>query len=170
MSLDGLHLNDRRWTRLLGGYRVPYDPRRALLALERGTDVDNAWDELWNELHHQGDIGEASFAAVPHLVRIHERRSVPDWNTYLLAAIVELARDDPRNPKLPADFRKSYEIAWTRLVEIGLRELKAAESETLVTSIIAVVAIAKGQRTLGRFAIEFTEDERREILAKAGWL
>jgi hypothetical protein len=57
-----------------------------------------------------------------------------------------------------------------RLVEIGLRELKAAESETLVTSIIAVVAIAKGQRTLGRFAIEFTEDERREMLAKAGWL
>jgi hypothetical protein len=170
MSFDGLDLKDNRWKRLLGGYRIPYDPRNALVALEGGGDVANAWDELWNELHHQGDIGEASFAAVPHLVRIHELRGVPDWNTYLLAAIIELARDDARNPKLPADFQKSYETAWTRLVEIGLRELKAAASETLVTSIIAVAAITKGQRTLGRFAIEFTEDERRQMLATAGWL
>ena len=122
-----MDLRDDRWTRLLGGYRVPYDPRKALLALERGESVDSAWNELWNELHHQGDVGEASFAAVPHLVRIHELRGIPDWNTYLIASIIELARDNPRNPKLPADFEKPYETAWTQLVEIGLRELKLAE-------------------------------------------
>jgi hypothetical protein len=170
MSFNGLEFNDDRWTRLLGGYRVPYDPRKALLALERGESVDTAWNELWNELHHQGDVGEASFAAVPHLVRIHELRGVPDWNTYLIASIIELARDNPRNPKVPADFEKPYETAWARLVEIGLGELKSAEGIPLVTSIIGVLAIAKGQRMVGRFAIEFTEDERQELLVKAGWL
>ena len=164
-----MDLRDDRWTGLLGGYRVPYDPRKALLALERGESVDSAWNELWNELHHQGDVGEASFVAVPHLVRIHKLRGIPDWNTYLIASIIELARDNPRNPKLPADFEKPYETAWTQLVEIGLRALKLAEGLPLVTGIIGVLAIAKGQRTIGQLAIEFTEDERAELLSKAGW-
>jgi hypothetical protein len=32
------------------------------------------WDELCNELHHQGDVGLASYAAIPQLVRISEER------------------------------------------------------------------------------------------------
>ena len=130
-----------------------------------------AWDELWNELHHQGDIGEASFAAVPHLVRIHELRGVPDWNTYAIAAVIELARDADRNPQVPPDLLHFYEFAWVRLVDIGLRELGQAVDETLVSSILSVVAIGKGQRTLGDFALDFTESERRQLLeiAKANW-
>jgi hypothetical protein len=170
MSVIGLDLADKRWTSLLGGYRIPYDPRRALSLLEGGENIPGAWDELWNELHHQGDIGTAAFAAVPHLVRIHELRRVPDWNTYGLAAIVELARDRADNPQLPSDLSTFYDSAWNRLVDIGLEELSAANSPTLVTSIMAVVAIGKGLRTLGRLAIEFTEDERLELLEKTGWL
>jgi hypothetical protein len=33
--------------------------------LQSNTDSSKAWDELWNELHHQRDVGEASYAAVP---------------------------------------------------------------------------------------------------------
>jgi hypothetical protein len=62
-----LALDDRKWKELLGGYKVPYDASHALRRLERGAD---AWKELWEELHHQGDLGEASYAAVPKLVRI----------------------------------------------------------------------------------------------------
>ena len=170
MSIVGLDLADERWAGLLGGYRIPYDPRKALRLLERGEDVAGAWNELWNELHHQGDIGEASFAAVPYLLRIHEHRSVPDWNTYALAATIELARDNASNPKLPADLQQSYEYAWMRLIEIGLRELHLANDITLISSIIGVLAIGKGQRTLGGFAIELTEDERRELLTRVGWV
>jgi hypothetical protein len=46
----------------------------------------------------------------------------------------------------------------------------SAQDATPVTSIIGVLAIEKGQRTLGRLAIEFTEDERTELLARTGWL
>ena len=110
-------------------------------------------------------MGEASYAAVPHLVRIHAARGVADWNTYALAATIDEARQDGRNPELPADLRVAYEVAWRRLVEIGLRELEAAEDPTLVCSIIAVLAIGKGQLFLGRLAM-FTEDERNELLAE----
>jgi hypothetical protein len=163
MDLDG-----PAWSRLLGGYRTPYDPRKALRALEQGN-TEGAWTELWNELHHQGDVGEASYAAVPHLVRIHAARGVPDWNTYALVAIVEEARRESRNPRLPANLRDAYEAAWHQLVELGLRELGKAEDPSLICSIIAVIAMGKGQFTLGRFAVSFTEDERKEILAGAGW-
>jgi len=162
-----MNLDDPGWTGLQGGYRIPYDPRKALRALERGKDVAVAWQELWKELHHQGDVGEASYAAVPHLVRIHVARGVADANTYGLVAIIEEARLRGRNPELPANLRKAYEAAWRQLMDIGLTELRTAEDATLVCCIISVLAIGKGQLNLGRFAIFFPEDERDEILTKA---
>jgi hypothetical protein len=42
--------------------------------------------------------------------------------------------------------------------------LEAAEDPSLVASILAVLAISKGQPTLGSLAAEFTEDERREMI------
>jgi hypothetical protein len=167
-----MDLDDSQWPRLLGGYRLPYDPRKAFIALERADnpdDADNAWKELWTELHHQGDVGDASYAAVPHLVRIHATRGVADWNTYALVATIEDARRDGHNPKLPANLRDAYEAAWRELVKLGLRELVAAEDPTLVVSIIGAIAIGKGQFTLGRLAVAFTEDERQEMIKATGW-
>jgi hypothetical protein len=120
-------------------------------------------------IRHQGDIGDASYAAVPHLVRIHAARGIPDWNTYALIATIDDARRNRRNADLPSDMRDAYEAAWRQLLELGLRELEGAEDPTLVTSIIAVLAIGKGQLSLGRLPIAFTEDERQEILAESQW-
>lgn len=161
--------NDPRWAGLLGGYRVPYDPRRALNSLAQGHEVESAWAELWSELHHQGDVGEASYAAVPELVRIHSERAVSDWNTYALVATIEDARCAPRNPVLPPWIKDSYEAALRQLAEVGLRELREARDPELVNSIIAVLAFSKGQRLLGRFAVAFTEDERQELLSQSSF-
>ncbi len=95
-----MELNDPRWASLKGGYGVPFDPRPALFQLADGTDIQGAWGQLWDGLHHQGDVGEASYACVPHLVRIHEARGMPDWNTYAIVATIDLARDRRRNPTM----------------------------------------------------------------------
>ena len=89
-----MQLDDERWAHLRGGYGEPYDPRDAMRRLS-DSDV-SAWEELWQELHHQGDVGEASYAALPALVRVHEARGVADWNTYALAATIEEARQNPK--------------------------------------------------------------------------
>jgi hypothetical protein len=159
-----MDFDNPEWLTLQGGYRIPYDPRRALLALERNENAEAAWKELWDELYHQGDVGEASYAAVPHLVRIHASRGIADWNTYSIVAIIEGARRNPSNPLLSARLRDAYEAAWRSLVQLGISELEAAEDPSLVTGILAVLAISKGQRTLGSLAAEFTEDERREMI------
>jgi len=66
-----MRLTDARWSMLAGGYRIPYDPRPALSKLAANFADKSAWDELWNELHHQGNVGEASYAAVTALVDIY---------------------------------------------------------------------------------------------------
>jgi hypothetical protein len=72
-----LNLDDTGWKDLRGGYGVPYDVSVALRSMQRGNDV---WEELWDELHHQGDIGDASYAAVPQLVSIAGAAESRDWN------------------------------------------------------------------------------------------
>jgi len=67
-----LSFEDSRWKALTAGYRTPIDLRPILQRLESEQDAKQAWDELWQELYHQGDVGEGSFVAVPHE---HERRS-----------------------------------------------------------------------------------------------
>jgi hypothetical protein len=162
-------MNDPRWNGLCGGYRVPYDPRPVLASLANGTDTEAAWSELWDELHHQGDVGEASYAAVPELVRIHAACGRSDWNTYALVATIEDARGKLDNPPVPLWLEAAYPAALQELLRLGLRELEDANTPELVASIIAVLAFGKGQRSLGRLAVAFTEDERSEILNRSGY-
>jgi hypothetical protein len=93
-----LSLTDPIWHQLEGGYRIPYDASKALARMEGGETV---WNELWNELHHQGDVGVASYAVIPQLVRISEARRGIDWNLYALAATIEIERLRKNNPPLP---------------------------------------------------------------------
>jgi hypothetical protein len=165
-----ISLDDKRWSGLSGGYRIPYDPRNALRSLATGIAVEAAWTELWNELHHQGDVGDASYAAVPELVRIHAERNVLDWNTYGLVAIIEVSRQNAHNPKLPSWLEDSYHQALQQLANLGLDDFRRASQLELVTSIISILALAKGQPSLGNLAINFDENERRELLVKAGRL
>jgi hypothetical protein len=162
-----LSFEDRRWKGLRAGYRTPIDLRPLLRSLESGDDPGSTWHELWQELYHQGDVGEGSFAAVPHLVRIHRQRGVADWNTYALTATIELARGQKGNPDVPDWARDAYDQALRDLVQIGLEELPRCSDQEGVRSILAILAIVYGARTYGRVLIEFTEDEVLELEKEA---
>ena len=161
-----MDLDDPRWEKLEGGYRVPYDPRPALRALDRDEDQSEAWRELWEELHHQGDVGLASYAAASHIVRAYVQRGKLDWNAYQLLSTIELARHAGNNPQLPDDLRSSYEHALQQLSIHGLKELRDAEDHALVRSILALVALQKELLALGRLAWDFNEEELRAVITK----
>ena len=161
-----MDLNDERWIGLQGAFRRPYDVRPALGRLAAGeTDV---WDELWEELHHQGDVGEASYAAIPQLVGWHIANPSRDWNIYALAVTIEQARRSIDNPPLPPWLLDPYEAAWRDLATRAISDLVAAEDEDLVSSIFAVLALSKGKMGLARMAM-LTEDERKSMLDQTGW-
>lgn len=150
---------------MTGGYRVPFDPRPLLFQLERGLDPKETWDALWNELHHQGDVGEASYAAVPHLVRIYRKQREPDWQTYAIVATIELVRKEGSNPDVPEWLEEGYFKALVELAEIAASEILKADTPETVRSILAILAISRGQRIYGRFIDYYSEDELAEMEA-----
>jgi hypothetical protein len=158
-----LPFDDRRWSELKGGYRIPFDPRPLLTRIETGRNLPEAWHELWGELYHQGDVGEASYAAVPQLVRIYRSRGVVDWNTYAIVATIELARGQGQNPSVPAWLDSEYFAALHSLAEIGSTEILRADNIDEVRAILSVLAITKGARTHARFLIEYSDEELLEF-------
>ena len=158
-----LSFDDSRWERLQAGYRTPVDLRLLLRRLESGDDTQSTWHQIWGELYHQGDVGEGSFVAIPHLVRIHRQRNAVDWNTYAIAATVELARGTRGNPDVPQWARESYEDALRELGRLGLEELPRASDKEAIRSILALLAIVHGARVHGRVLVEFSEDEVLEL-------
>ncbi len=162
-----LPLSDPVWKTFKGGYRVLYDASVALARLEAGEDV---WDELWQELHHQGDLGEASYASVPHLVRICAARRTRDWNVYALVATIEVERHRRSNPPIPEWVRADYEKALTELLALGLSDLGRVEDAMTIRSILGVVALAKGALELGAWISFADESEIQEALEEhLGW-
>jgi len=141
-----ISLEDSRWSNMTGGYRIPFDPRPFLKRLETDSDTAEVWQELWGELHHQGDVGEASFAAVPFLVKSYRERGALAWNTYGIVAIIELARKEGKNPDVPRWIADDYFQAIRRLAEIGTTEVLQAKTPEDVRAILSVIAIEKGLR------------------------
>ncbi|NGM49735.1 hypothetical protein G5B46_08980 [Caulobacter sp. 602-2] len=164
-----MDFSDERWVGLMGGYRVVYDPRPALRAIDEGRDVEAAWSELWEELHHQGDVDLASYAVAPHLARLAATGKAGGWNAYGLAATIQQSRRHERNPAIPDWLELHYTRAWTALFASALDALRTADDPDVVGSLLAVVAIHRGMPILGDMALEFSEAERLEILIEAGW-
>ena len=157
--------DDARWSALRDADGTPFDPRPALGRLERG-DI-GAWDELFPHLHRQGTVGDASYAALPELIRLHELAGVADWRTYTYAVMVEDARRSGRNPPIPAWVKEDYDRAWRMLEFLALSDFQKAEGDLVVHSIIATLAMAKGSVTLARIAT-FAEEELEQLLIEAG--
>ena len=154
-------LDDPRWSNLAGGYKTPYDPSDALRRLEAGEDV---WDELWQELHHQGDVGEASYATVPHLVRIAKSLPRRDWNFYGLVSTIEVERHRKTNPVLPRWLVSDYKEAMAEVLELALADLRSETDRATILSILGAIALAKGYVTLGAMISHSDESEIVEVL------
>jgi len=158
-----LSLDDNRWMLMQGGYRMPFDPRPLLARLESNTNTASVWPDLWDELHHQGDVGEASYAAVPHLIRICRSRGELDWNVYAFTAIVELSRGKGDNPDVPEWLSEGYFRAIDELAEMGSLQVLGASDSGTVRAILSIVAIKKDLRTHARFLIHYSGDELLEM-------
>jgi hypothetical protein len=158
-----LSLDDKRWQNLEGGYRTQFDPRPSLSRLDTNDDTNAAWRDLWEGLHHQGDVGEASYAAVPHLVRIYRKGGAIDWNTYAIVAVIELARDDGKNPPVPKWLGEDYFQAIRDLAERGAVEVLQTKNPEEVRAILSILALSAGARTHAKFLVEYSAEELLEM-------
>lgn len=154
-------LDDPKWKTLRGGYRIPYDASIALKAMEAGSDT---WGELWDELHHQGDVDSASYAAIPQIVRIATHATARDWNFYGLVSTIEIERHRKRNPEVPDWLLEDYELAWHQLLPLALSDIKLQQDDITIRAILSVIAISKGNLKLGALLADLDSSEVDALL------
>ncbi len=153
--------SDPKWNELRGGYGIPYDPRPTIAALRADPLNQESWDTLWNELHHQGDVGDASYAAVLLLIDACGSTS-RDWNFFGLIATIEVGRHQPHNPPIPQWLLPAYETAMARARELALDDLRTTTDPYVIRSTMAVVALAAGERELGTLLAKIDSSEITE--------
>jgi hypothetical protein len=162
-----LPLNDPKWKKFRGGYKVEYDASIPLIKLEQQTaSLDEIWEELWEELHHQGDVGIASYAAIPHLVRIVQEHNIFDWNSFGLVVCIELCRGQRNNPKIPKWLKADYEKALSDLAKYSVSNFEKTWDAEILEAVLSLLALVKGNRDLAELIFEVDENDIKELLNK----
>lgn len=165
-----LPLDDPLWQSLKGGYRVLYDASPGLRRLLDDGPEDELWEEFWTELHHQGKVHQASYAAVPWLVESVRRSPKIDWNALALVATIELERGQHSNPEVAKELSVDYFAAIKSLPAVLGTHRDQEWSELVVQSGVACIALARGQRWLARAYFELDHDTAgRWFSEEFGW-
>jgi hypothetical protein len=164
-----LSLDDPKWEKLEGGYKgISYDASVTLRQLQQATTLQQAmpiYQELWDELHHQGDIGLASLYAVPHLVRIAKESKLVDWNILGLVTLIEVQRANTSMP-IPTKLKSDYNTAIQNLSTLATSVMSQGWSIELASSSLAAIAVSKGQVKLANAILNLdSEDVIEEFLA-----
>ena len=160
-------LNDPVWKTLEGGYKIPYDVAVPLKKLEQATDakiIDTIWAELWDELHHQGDVGLASYLAVPQLARIAAKNNLYHWNVLGLCTVIEQQRHLANNPALPAEYQEYYKAGLEILKQFVIANINQPTDDTTFRTALSTLAVCAGQIKLSKAIAELEDDVLEEFL------
>ncbi|HEX3603657.1 MAG TPA: hypothetical protein VHU43_06160 [Steroidobacteraceae bacterium] len=157
-------LEDSRWATYSGGYRSPYNVVPLIHQLKNEGASSGFWEVVWDELHHHGDVGEASYALVPYLVDHQSRRQELDEDLFHFCVIVELQQPENGNPPVPPEVELSYAIAMRRLPVIGTEKLRRGCNKAVLMGVAAATALAGGHRVLARAYAEFSRVDAIDYL------
>ncbi len=155
-----IQLNDPKWKELEGGYRTPYDASIALRKLEsaeNSEEVDDILAQLWDELHHQGDVGLASYFAVPHLIRIAREKGIVNSSILGLIAVIEVQRHK-ENPQIPEEYQVDYLNSLKAIPEL-IENSKNKDWDLAFTAALSALAASKGQIKVAQAVLNFDDED-----------
>ena len=159
-----LSLDDHHWHRLEHAYGAAGDipPLLRALELSPGPIADSGaepWFSLWSSLCHQGDVYTASYAAVPHIVRIARATATPvAFSFFLLPAAIEVARRAGRGPDIPAECAESYRVTLADLGESVSVHRHEPWDQSMLLAAAAAQAVAKGHVDVAEALINLDDD------------
>lgn len=158
-------LNDSNWAQLKGGYRLPFDASVPLKQLKSSDQPrPDIWEQLWENLYHQGDVDEASYAALPHLIRIYEGKGWLDYNIVFFFAKVEEARREAKNPPLPGWVADDYQKSLLHLVRYAAGRIGDQWDYSTLQGFLLFLSILQGRSDLS-LLIDFVEEgEAKRIM------
>jgi hypothetical protein len=127
---------------------------------------DEPWGSLWSALCHQGDVYTASYAALPHIVRIGMNVQGPvDFSFLMLPARIEIARAQGSGPAISDELRPAYAEAVNRLPECVYQQSKYAWDLTTTQAAACAIAASKGQFDFADAVCMLDEDMIPKIIS-----
>ena len=160
-------LDSPRWSKLKHCYGLAGDIPPLLRQLERFPASDGEsepWFTLWSSLCHQEDVFPASFAAVPHIVRVlatDPKRA--DFSFFQLPACIEIGRCR-KSVRVPDDLRESYFEALRELPSLVGAAASRKWSEDVLCCALAAIAAAKGFPAVAEAVLELNSEVAGEFL------
>ena len=163
--MELLPLDDSRWSEYRDAYRrAPCDAVEWIRELQDKGTSDEYWKKIWNELHHQGDVGEASYAIVPYFVEYQSNQKYVDEQLFHFAVVVDLAQSEDHNPPIPKELEFSYAVSMRRLPVLGAERLRRGDSTAAVMGVVASIALEAGQKILAHAYLDFGCAEAKKFM------
>lgn len=149
-----LALGDPRWGQLSHAYGQAHDIPELLRTLAADTNPaktagSEPWFSIWSSLCHQGDVYDASYAAVPHIVHLAVEAEDPiDFSFFQFPAAVEIAREQKRGPNIPLDLVDAYYGAIAALGEAIAKHRREMWDKDTLLSVLSALAVTKGHHRI----------------------
>jgi hypothetical protein len=159
-----LNLEDPIWDQLNGGYKARYNPTKIIKEIYINIESKTAWDEIWEDLHHQGDIGEASYAVIPYFVDSYAKSTKPIWDLYSYISCILIESHRKTNPKAPLWIKNDLEKSLDVLFERSFSDLKSTNDQTTIHAIIGYISLYKGLIKYGALISTYDESEINEYI------
>ncbi len=164
-----LNLDNPQWRLLNHAYGLATDTPSLLLQLSQAPHSpmnSEPWASLWSSLAHQGDVYEATFAALPHIVKIALKNiSTIDGSYFQFVAWIEICRV-AKHVIIPDDLEKPYFDALSQVPSLVAMCSKRDWSADFMQSALSAIAASKGQILLAEAILELTPDISVEFM---GW-
>jgi hypothetical protein len=150
-------LDSPRWSELQHAYGSAADIPALLRELETFPSSEgngDPWFTLWSSLCHQESIYSASFAAVPHIVRILASDPMrAEFCFFQLPACIEFLRLE-NEITIPVDLQQAYREAVQQLPSLVAAAADRSWDESLLCCALSAIAAAKGFPSIARAAME----------------
>ena len=162
-----LPLDSPRWAELEHAYGSAENTPERLRELKPDSiseGYNEPWFWIWSALAHQGDIYSASFAAVPHIVRVLSiDPENADFSFFDFPAWVEICRQK-KSVTIPPDLEKDYFAALRQLAPLAAIALNSErDDECYLRGVLSAIAVAKGQTSLAEAILDLSPDVLQEF-------
>jgi hypothetical protein len=155
-------LDSARWAELRQAFGGAEDVPRLLEALEALPDEEQrseVWFALWRMLCPPDAVFSASYAAVPHVLRLSEAFELRERTQSIqLVASIEVARHRPGAPSIPDDLLLGYARAIESLPGAVLACAIVPWDAEVAQVLAAALLVGKRQPALGARLLELGSD------------
>ncbi len=162
-----LSLESPKWSELNHAYGSASDIPSLLRQLETLPPSDGEkepWYSIWSSLAHQGDVYSASFAAVPHIVRIlAQDPAKADYSYFQFPAWVEVCRQKNLTP-IPSELEEFYFAALAQLPSLVAAAAKRDWDSNFLCCALSAVAAAKGFGSVAEAVLEVSPEVAEEFM------